>query len=193
MGGAPVADGKLFYALAPPSAALCRWSCSRPPRRSSPRRRSFPAPFRSFRRRSGSASFRGSTSCTPITPTRARSTFRSSTGCCSIGCVALVLAFGSSAALAAAYGLAVSGVMVITSVAMIPVALRHWHWSPATTALVWGPLTALNAAFLVASSAEALRRRLRPDRGRQRWPSRRWRPGAGAARRPMPRITPRRQ
>ena len=69
-----------------------------------------------------------------------------------LGCVALVWTFGSSSALAAAYGLAVSGVMVITSVAMIPVALRQWEWRPAATALVWGPLTALNLAFLLASS-----------------------------------------
>jgi KUP system potassium uptake protein len=68
-----------------------------------------------------------------------------------IGCVALVLSFGSSAALAAAYGLAVSGVMVITSVAMIPVARGKWRWSAAQTAMVWGPLTALNASFLLAS------------------------------------------
>ena len=51
-----------------------------------------------------------------------------------VGCVALVLGFGSSSALAAAYGLAVAGVMVITSVAMIPVALRYWGWSGALTA-----------------------------------------------------------
>ncbi len=68
-----------------------------------------------------------------------------------IGCVALVLAFGSSSALAAAYGLAVSGVMVITSIAMIPIALRVWRWSGPMTALVWGPLAALNAAFFAAS------------------------------------------
>ena len=73
-----------------------------------------------------------------------------------VGCVTLVLVFGSSSALAAAYGLAVSGVMVITSVAMIPVALRYWGWSPTLTALVWGPLTALNAAFLAASSLKLL-------------------------------------
>jgi KUP system potassium uptake protein len=73
-----------------------------------------------------------------------------------IGCVALVWSFGSSASLAAAYGLAVSGVMVITSVAMVAVALRRWGWRPATTALVWGPLTALNGAFLVASSLKLL-------------------------------------
>ena len=68
-----------------------------------------------------------------------------------IGCVALVLSFGSSGSLAAAYGLAVSGVMVITSAAMIAVARRQWRWSRATTAIVWGPLTALNASFLLAS------------------------------------------
>jgi KUP system potassium uptake protein len=69
-----------------------------------------------------------------------------------LGCVALVIAFGSSSALAAAYGLAVAGVMLITSCAMVPIALRYWRWSVARTALVWGPFTAINGAFLVASS-----------------------------------------
>ncbi len=69
-----------------------------------------------------------------------------------VGCVALVAAFGSSSALAAAYGLAVAGVMLITSLAMIPIARRYWRWSASLTALVWGPLSAVNAAFLVASS-----------------------------------------
>ena len=69
-----------------------------------------------------------------------------------IGCVLLILMFGSSAALAAAYGLAVSGVMVITSLSMFPVARRYWNWSAVTTGLVWGPLTAVNASFLIASS-----------------------------------------
>ena len=73
-----------------------------------------------------------------------------------LGCVALVLGFGSSSALAAAYGLAVSGVIVITSIAMVPIALRHWGWSRALTALVWGPLTALNAAFFAASLLKLL-------------------------------------
>jgi KUP system potassium uptake protein len=69
-----------------------------------------------------------------------------------LGCVALVIGFGSSSALAAAYGLAVAGVMLITSCAMVPIALRYWRWSAARTALVWGPFTAINGAFLVASS-----------------------------------------
>ena len=41
--------------------------------------------------------------------------------------------------------------MVITSAAMIAVARRQWRWSRAITAIVWGPLTALNASFLLAS------------------------------------------
>jgi KUP system potassium uptake protein len=69
-----------------------------------------------------------------------------------IGCIALVLAFGSSSALGAAYGLAVAGVMVITSLAMFVIARRYWRWTPVQTALVWGPLTAVNGAFLAASS-----------------------------------------
>ena len=68
------------------------------------------------------------------------------------GCILLVLTFGSSAALAAAYGLAVSGVMFITSLAMFPIARGIWSWSAARTGLVWGVLLAVNAAFLVASS-----------------------------------------
>jgi KUP system potassium uptake protein len=68
------------------------------------------------------------------------------------GCVMLVLSFGSAGALAGAYGLAVSGVMVITSVAMYSVARRHWGWGRARAALVWGGLTAFNGAFLFASS-----------------------------------------
>jgi KUP system potassium uptake protein len=72
------------------------------------------------------------------------------------GCVALVIAFGSSTAIAAAYGLAVGGVMLITSVAMIMVARRYWRWSGLKTALVWGPLTFVNAGFLVACSTKFL-------------------------------------
>ncbi len=72
------------------------------------------------------------------------------------GCVVLVVTFGSSSALAAAYGLAVSGVMVITSLAMVPVARHYWKWSLASTGLVWGFLTAINASFLVASSLKFL-------------------------------------
>src|ERR1019366_10616798 len=73
-----------------------------------------------------------------------------------LGCVALVVAFGSSSALASAYGLAVAGVMLITSLVMFAIARRYWQWGLTRTVLVWVPMTALNGAFLVASSVKFL-------------------------------------
>jgi len=72
------------------------------------------------------------------------------------GCVALVLVFRLSAGLAAAYGLAVAGVMVITSAAMFVVARRFWQWNATQTALVWGALITVNGALLAASSLKFL-------------------------------------
>ena len=68
------------------------------------------------------------------------------------GCIALVVGFGSSSALAAAYGLAVAGVMLITSVAMASVARRHWRWGRLPTLIVWGGFSLVNGAFVVATS-----------------------------------------
>ncbi|MGA8170751.1 MAG: KUP/HAK/KT family potassium transporter, partial [Methylocystis sp.] len=72
------------------------------------------------------------------------------------GCVALVIAFGSSSALAAAYGLAVAGVMLITSLSMFTIARRYWRWGPMRAALTWIPLTLIDGAFLVACSLKFL-------------------------------------
>jgi KUP system potassium uptake protein len=72
------------------------------------------------------------------------------------GCILLVVLFGSSAALGAAYGLAVSGVMVITSLAMMPVARFYWHWGAIRIGLLWGLLTAVNGGFLLASTLKFL-------------------------------------
>ena len=68
------------------------------------------------------------------------------------GSIVLVLTFGTSAALAAAYGLAVAGVMVITVLAMFPIARDIWKWSTVQIGLVWGFLLAVTGAFLTASS-----------------------------------------
>ena len=68
------------------------------------------------------------------------------------GCVLLVLTFGSSSALTAPLALAVSGLTVITSLAMVPVARRYWTWGTASTVLVWGFLIGVSTSFLVASS-----------------------------------------
>jgi KUP system potassium uptake protein len=72
------------------------------------------------------------------------------------GCVLLVVLFGSSSALGAAYGLAVSGVMVITSVTMTAVARFYWNWGRLRIGLIWGTLTAINGAFLLASTLKFL-------------------------------------
>jgi KUP system potassium uptake protein len=73
-----------------------------------------------------------------------------------VGCVLLVVTFGSSAALGSAYGLAVSGVMVITSVAMIVIARAYWNWGRVRTGVLWGAMTAINVAFLLANMLKLL-------------------------------------
>jgi KUP system potassium uptake protein len=50
-------------------------------------------------------------------------------GILAVGCVALVLTFKASSNLAAAYGIAVTGTMGITSIAYFVVATRKWNWS----------------------------------------------------------------
>ncbi len=72
------------------------------------------------------------------------------------GCVALVLSFRTSGSLAAAYGLAVSGVMVVTSIAMIPIGTRYWKWGVAGSGFVFGFFTLVNALFFAASSLKFL-------------------------------------
>jgi KUP system potassium uptake protein len=72
------------------------------------------------------------------------------------GCLALVLGFRSSDSLAAAYGLAVSGVMVITSIAMFPIATYYWKWSVLSGGALFGFFTFVNGLFCVASSFKFL-------------------------------------
>ena len=67
------------------------------------------------------------------------------------GTVALVLAFGSSSNLAAAYGLAVSGSMVITTLLMYHVVRRVWKWTVPLSGLVIGGLLFLDLVFFLAN------------------------------------------
>ncbi|MEP6600989.1 MAG: potassium transporter Kup [Nitrospirota bacterium] len=46
-----------------------------------------------------------------------------------VGCVLVVLGFGSVNALGAAYGIAVTGTMAITTILYYVLARAHWHWS----------------------------------------------------------------
>lgn len=71
-----------------------------------------------------------------------------------VGCVSLVLKFGSSTKLATVYGLSLSGVMLSTSIAMTAVARLYWNWSWPLVLLVFVPLGVIDAAFLGAKSIQ---------------------------------------
>lgn len=68
------------------------------------------------------------------------------------GCVLMVIEFGSSANLAAAYGFAVAGVMFVTSLAMCVVAQSQWAWSARKAGLFFGGFAAIDAIFIAANS-----------------------------------------
>ena len=70
--------------------------------------------------------------------------------------VFLVVAFGSSGALAAAYGVAVTGTMVVTTLLAFLVLWRCREWPAATAALLVAPLLAVDVAFLLANLLKVL-------------------------------------
>ena len=63
----------------------------------------------------------------------------------------LVVSFGSSSALASAYGIAVSMTMVITTILTGIVAANWWKWNRLAVAAVVTPLLAVDATFLAAN------------------------------------------
>jgi KUP system potassium uptake protein len=68
-----------------------------------------------------------------------------------VACVALVFAFKSSSNLAAAYGIAVTGTMSITSFLIFLVCRRNWKFSLGAALAIYLPLVAIDAAFLSAN------------------------------------------
>jgi KUP system potassium uptake protein len=66
--------------------------------------------------------------------------------------IALVVGFGSSSGLASAYGIAVSGTMVVTTVLAMFVLHNRWKWSYPLVYTVMLPLLALDASFLFTNS-----------------------------------------
>jgi KUP system potassium uptake protein len=69
-----------------------------------------------------------------------------------IGVVLIVLIFKSSNALAAAYGIAVTGVMAISTLLVAIVAVRHWHWRLPIVIALFGALGIIDLAFLSANA-----------------------------------------
>jgi KUP system potassium uptake protein len=68
-----------------------------------------------------------------------------------VAIVGVVLGFGSSASLAAAYGIAVTGTMATTSVLLYVVTRRLWRWSTWLALLVIAPLLAIDLTFFAAN------------------------------------------
>jgi KUP system potassium uptake protein len=66
-------------------------------------------------------------------------------------CLALVVGFGSSSKLAAAYGIAVTGTMSITSILFFSVARRRWGWGFAPAAALVGIFLAVDLSFFSAN------------------------------------------
>ena len=63
-----------------------------------------------------------------------------------------VVFFQTSANLAAAYGIAVSGTMLITTILLYNVAVARWQWPPAVAVPVIAAIGAVDATFLVSNS-----------------------------------------
>jgi KUP system potassium uptake protein len=68
-----------------------------------------------------------------------------------VGCVFVVLFFRSSSALAAAYGIAVTGTMAITSILFYVLARTHWQWSVLRAGVAAGFFLAIDLAFFSAN------------------------------------------
>lgn len=73
-----------------------------------------------------------------------------------VACCTLALAFRSSTNLAAAYGLAVTGTMAITSVLMFAVARQRWGWSTLKASVVVGLLLCFDLPFLGANLSKVV-------------------------------------
>ncbi len=68
-----------------------------------------------------------------------------------IGVVVLVLGFESSTNLAAAYGIAVTGTMLVTTILVFALAVRAWKWSWPLAIVVFGSFAAVDATLMSAN------------------------------------------
>jgi KUP system potassium uptake protein len=68
-----------------------------------------------------------------------------------VGVLLLVGLFRSSSALASAYGIAVTGTMVVTGIMAFVVIWKCWHWSAVAAAAVMVPFLLIDVSFLGAN------------------------------------------
>jgi len=70
--------------------------------------------------------------------------------------ILLVALFRSSSALASAYGISVTGTMVVTAMMGFVVIWRVWRWSPIAAAVLIAPFLFLDLTFLAANLLKVL-------------------------------------
>ncbi len=71
-----------------------------------------------------------------------------------VAVVLLVLGFGSSSHLGAAYGIAVTGEMLVTVGLLVIVMIRIWKWQPWLIALIVVPIFVIEAIFFSSNAAK---------------------------------------
>ena len=71
-----------------------------------------------------------------------------------IGVLLLVGLFRSSSSLATAYGIAVTGTMVVTAMLAFVVIWKVWNWNPWTAGLLIAPFLLIDVTFLAANLAK---------------------------------------
>ncbi len=71
-----------------------------------------------------------------------------------VGCIALVLIFRSSDALASAYGIAVTLTMIATTLLLYFAVRRVWKWSAVHATALCAPFLGIELAFLAANSTK---------------------------------------
>ena len=73
-----------------------------------------------------------------------------------VGVLLLVALFRSSSALASAYGIAVTGTMVVTGMMAFVVIWRMWNWSPLAAAALILPFILIDVTFLSANMLKVI-------------------------------------
>ncbi len=68
-----------------------------------------------------------------------------------VGCLVMVVGFGDSASLGAAYGIAVTGTFMISTALFTMIALQKWRWEPWKAWLFFAVFMAVDGAFFGAS------------------------------------------
>ncbi|MEQ1930669.1 MAG: potassium transporter Kup [Parvularculaceae bacterium] len=71
--------------------------------------------------------------------------------CLFIGCILLAVTFRNSDGLAAAYGIAVTGTMIVTAIMAFVVVWKIWKWRAWAAAALIGPFVAIEFVFLSAN------------------------------------------